>query len=276
VGCRPCRPSVASLCARGNTSESSWSACECTALNDSAVRSSAGGVCTKAETSCPDLQARLWYTAQVRVRHKYATLSRAAAASVCDVCQATVPALGRKGLGYMRVTGTSCALARLEMHIQSPANSTTDACGGLSGLRARAASDLKSDKCLRASMNASGSARAVGSSGLHARPRHVYVTCVNVLSCGGQVIIRALSIRRAPRCGRQITGRPRHLAGGCKHAQMSSSALASRKEYFRTRYGVVQERRVLHIIADRFTCLDCVAGVLVVSLRLRCPGCHAT
>jgi hypothetical protein len=66
-GCRPCRPRVALLRACGNIFTSSWLAHECAALNDSAVRSwrprLPAGVCTKAETSCPDLQARLWYTA---------------------------------------------------------------------------------------------------------------------------------------------------------------------------------------------------------------------
>ena len=94
-GCKPCRPCVTSLCACGDTSNASWSTCECTALHNVAVRSwrpqLPGGVCTKAETSCPDLQARLWYTAQVRVRHTYATLSRALAASVCDVCSGHRP-----------------------------------------------------------------------------------------------------------------------------------------------------------------------------------------
>jgi hypothetical protein len=94
-GCRPCRPRAASLRARGDTSKTSWFACECAALNKSAVRSwrprLPGGVCKKAETSCPDLQARLWYTAQVWVRHEKATLSRALAASVSDVCSGHRP-----------------------------------------------------------------------------------------------------------------------------------------------------------------------------------------
>jgi hypothetical protein len=94
-GCRPCRPRVALLCAGGDTSETSWLACECAALHNLAVRSwrprLPAGVCTKAETSCPDLQARLWYTAQVRVRHTYDTLSRVLAGSVCDVCSGHRP-----------------------------------------------------------------------------------------------------------------------------------------------------------------------------------------
>jgi hypothetical protein len=92
---RPCRPRVTSLYACGDTSETSWSACECAALHKSAVRSwrprLPGDVRTKAETSCPDLQARLWYTAQVRVRHMYATRSLVPAASVCDVCSGHRP-----------------------------------------------------------------------------------------------------------------------------------------------------------------------------------------
>jgi hypothetical protein len=119
-GFRPCRPRVASLRACGNILKSFWSACECAGLHKSAVRSwrprLPGGVCTKAETSCPDLQARLWYTAQVWVRHTYATLSRALAASVCDVCSGHRPRTRQDGHGYMLVTGSSCAPARLEMH----------------------------------------------------------------------------------------------------------------------------------------------------------------
>jgi hypothetical protein len=68
-GCRPCRPRVTSLCACGNILTSSWSAYECAAPHESAVKSwrprLPGGVRTKAETSCPDLQARLWRTARV-------------------------------------------------------------------------------------------------------------------------------------------------------------------------------------------------------------------
>jgi hypothetical protein len=120
---RPCRPRVASPRARGDTSETSWFACECAALHKSAVRSwrprLPGGVCTKAETSCPDLQARLWYTAQVRVRHTKATLSRPRTASVCDVCSGHRPRTRQEGHGYMLVTGSSCAPARLAMHCQS-------------------------------------------------------------------------------------------------------------------------------------------------------------
>jgi hypothetical protein len=67
-GFRPCRPRVASLCACGDISNALWSACECAALHKSAVRSwrpqLPGRVRTKAETSCPDLQARLSYTAR--------------------------------------------------------------------------------------------------------------------------------------------------------------------------------------------------------------------
>jgi hypothetical protein len=123
-GLQPCRPRVASSPhARGETLETSWSACECAALHKSAVRSLRprlpGGVCTKAETSCPDLQARLWYTAQVRVRYTCATLSRALAASVRDVCSGHRPRTRQDGHGYMLVTGSCCAPARLEMHLQS-------------------------------------------------------------------------------------------------------------------------------------------------------------
>jgi hypothetical protein len=67
-GCRPCRLRVASLCACGYTSKTSWLACECAALHTSAVRSQRprlrGGMCKKAETSCSDPPIRLSYTAR--------------------------------------------------------------------------------------------------------------------------------------------------------------------------------------------------------------------
>jgi hypothetical protein len=165
-GCKPCRPRVASLCAGGDTSETSWSACECAALHKSAVRSwrprLPGGVCTKAETSCPDLKARLSYTAQVWVRHTYATLSRALAASVCDVCSGHRPRTRRDGHGYMLVTGSSCAPARLEMHLQPSVQSASHAARVISGLCACTASDLAAYPGLRGK-HTSRHARAVGS-----------------------------------------------------------------------------------------------------------------
>jgi hypothetical protein len=113
-GCRPCRPCVASPRARVDTSKTSWFACECAALRKSAVRSwrprLPGGVYTKPETSCPHLHARLSYTAQVWVRHLNATLSRALAASVCDVCSGHRPRTRQDGHGYMLVIGSSARL----------------------------------------------------------------------------------------------------------------------------------------------------------------------
>ena len=109
-------------------------------------------VCTKAETSCPDLQARLSYTAQVRVRHAYATLSRALAASVCDVCSGHRPRTRQDGHGYMLVNGSCCAPARLEMHWQSSIQSKVHASGVQTRLLARPGSDLASDPCLSVRM----------------------------------------------------------------------------------------------------------------------------
>jgi hypothetical protein len=73
------------------------------------------------------------------------------------------------GHGYMLVTGSSWAPARLEMHLQPSVQSASHADCGLSGLCARTASELASDPGLRGK-HASRHARAAGSEGLQALP----------------------------------------------------------------------------------------------------------
>jgi hypothetical protein len=83
------------------------------------------------------------------MRHTYATLSRAPAASVCEVCSGQHSLTRQDGHGYMLVIGSNCAPARLGMHSQPLVQSASHAGCELSGLRACTASDLAADPGLR-------------------------------------------------------------------------------------------------------------------------------
>jgi hypothetical protein len=217
-GCRPCRPRVASPRARGDNSETSWSACQCAALHKSAVRSwrprLSGGVRTKPETSCPDLQARLSYTAQIRVRHAYATLSRALAGSVCDVCSGQRP---RPRHDWPRPR--ACDWLVLRAFPAGDALAVINS-GVQTRLLARPGSDLDSDPCLSVRMPRGVITQWGPGSSRPCRP------CTACLWRSDNLFTSSLYLCLVAALHKSVvrSWRPTCLARQCNHAQKNSSA----------------------------------------------------
>jgi hypothetical protein len=224
-GCRPCRPRVASLCACGDISNASWSACECAALHKSAVRSWRPRLCQEACARRPRQAARTFkhgsgtphkYGCGIRMPHCHLCLLL-----LCATCaQATVPALGRAGHGHVLVIGSCCAPARLVMHWQSSIQSKVHASGVQTRLLARPGSDLASEPCLSVRMPRGVITQWGPGSPRPCRP------CTACLWGSGNLFTSSLYLCLVAALHKSVvrSWRPTCLARECNYAQKNSSA----------------------------------------------------